>query len=125
MFSVPTEVTTDWMEVVLLPSITLFFGLVIFLVGEFNVGEAGKPKPWRWVGVALLFLGSLLGFRYFLAMVATNSEGFLYRSLMVGYGRKLVLSHWFAFLGPFVSFLASFLIAKVHAKRLSQVQYDL
>lgn len=125
MFSVPTDVSTDWLEVVLLPCIALFFGLVIYFVGEFNVGEAGKPKPWRWVGVAILFLGALLGFRYFLAMVSGSIEGVAYRGLIQGYGRKLMLAHWFAFLGPFVSFLAAFLISKLHGKRLSQAQYDL
>lgn len=125
MFSVPSTNPTEWVEVVLLPLIALFFGLVIFLVGEFNTGESRRPKKWKWVGVAILLFGALLGYRYFLPMVTGSIEATIYKEQLRGYGRKMLVAHWFAFLGPFLSALIAVLISWTHGKRLADTHDEL
>lgn len=120
MFSVPTEIPQDFSDVVLIPGIAIFFGLLIYLLGEFNPNLKG-PKAWKIVGGLILIGGALSGFRYFLAMVSGSSEGEMYRSLL--FQRRMIYSHYIGFWLP-VAILAILIIVTIIRSRRRNLMYD-
>lgn len=120
MFSVPTEVPADWADVFIIPGIAVFFGLLVYLMGEFNAQLRGK-MAWKVIGGSILVFGSLTGFRYFLAMVSGTSEGVMYRSLL--YQRRMIYVHYLGFWLPLVILIL--LVAVTIVRRRSRsLMYD-
>lgn len=97
MFSIPNYTVTDLADVLLMPMLAVFFGMLFFFLGEFNLHMKGRTF-WRGLGVAILALGALTGYRFFLAVVSDSFEGKVYRSEI--YQRRLLYSHWAAFWLP-------------------------
>ena len=120
MFSVPTEVPTDWSDIALIPVIAVFFGLLAYFIGEFGQAVRGG-KVWKGIGMGVLALGCLTGFRYFLAMVSGSFEAVAYRESM--FSRKLFIAHWAAFFLPVACLILAIVITVVRKKRAS-VMYD-
>jgi len=120
MFSVPDTPVTDIADLLLVPGLAVFFGLLVYLLGEFNENLKGG-YVWKWVGAVILLLGSLAGFRYFLAMVSTGFEGKLYQASI--FQRRVVWSHHAAFWLPLICLLVVVAIS-FWRKRQRKLIYD-
>lgn len=120
MFSVPLELPTDPADVFIIPAIAVFFGLLAYLMGEFNTHLKGR-LGWKIVGAGILIFGSLTGFRYFLAMVSGSPEGEMYRSLL--FQRRMIYVHYLAFWLPLVIFLLLLAVSFVRGRR-QNLMYD-
>src|SRR5262245_62153517 len=104
MFKVPEYPVTDIAEILLMPCLAIFFGMLAYLLGEFNEALRGGTV-WKWVGGIILGLGSLSGFRYFLAMISSSFEGKAYQSQI--YQRRLIYTHYAAFWLPLLCLLVA------------------
>lgn len=102
MFRIPDFTVTELADVLLMPMLAVFFGMLFFLLGEFNAHMRGRGF-WKGVGVAILALGALTGYRFFLAVVSSSFEGKVYRSEI--YQRRLLYAHWVAFWLPVLCLL--------------------
>ena len=120
MFSIPEYPVTDIADILLMPGLAIFFGLLVFLLGEFNESLKGGAV-WKWVGAVILFLGSLSGFRYFLAMVSGSFEGKAYQAQI--FQRRLVYTHYAAFWLPLIC-LAVVAAVSVWRKKQRRLLYD-
>lgn len=120
MFSVPEYTVTDIAEVLLMPGLAVFFGLLAYFLGEFNDQLKGG-KAWKWVGIVILAMGALSGFRYFLAMVSSSDEAKYYQSMV--FQRRLIYSHWAAFWFPLVC-LAIVLVISYWRKKNRRILLD-
>ena len=119
MFSIPNYTVTDLADVLLMPILAVFFGLLFYFLGEFNLHLKGR-NFWRGLGVAILVLGALTGFRFFLAVVSDSFEGKVYRSEI--FQRRLLYSHWAAFWLPIVCLI---LIAVIFYMRKKAAERNL
>lgn len=123
MFSVPNEIPPDITDIVLIPSIAVFFGLLVYMLGEFNVNLKGR-KFWKVVGGAILLLGALSGLRYFLAMMPGDA-GTFYREVYAGplSQRRMLYAHYLGFLLPLTSLIGMILISFFRGRR-QNLMYD-
>jgi hypothetical protein len=64
----------------------------------------------------------LAGYRYFYAMIAGNTEGIAYRTLM--YSRKVTIAHWLAFWLPVLCLAVLIAITIVRKRRERIVLLD-
>jgi hypothetical protein len=117
MFSVPDYPVYELTDILLMPGLAVFFGLLIYFLGEFNEALKGGVV-WKWVGIVIMALGALSGYRFFYAMVAPNTEGNAYRALM--YSRKVIIANWGAFLFPLVCIVIAIVITSLRKKSASQ-----
>ena len=99
MFTIPELPVTDIADIMLMPALAVFFGLLAYLLGEFNESLKGGTV-WKWVGGVILGLGALSGFRYFLAMISGSFEGKLYQAQI--FQRRVVYAHYAAFWLPLI-----------------------
>lgn len=102
MFRIPDFTVTDLADVLLMPMLAVFFGMLFFFLGEFNLHMRGRAF-WKGLGAAILALGALTGYRFFLAVVSSSFEGKVYRSEI--YQRRLLYAHWAAFWLPVLCLL--------------------
>jgi hypothetical protein len=97
----------SWLDVLLMPAIVSFFGVLVFALAARKVwvGENGK---WRWAGVALLLLAAYIGFGPFWKIVAPGIDGDLYRGSITGRGMKMAIAHYIGFILPVLCVLGAF-----------------
>lgn len=115
MFRIPDFTVTDLADVLLMPMLAVFFGMLFFFLGEFNLHMRGRAF-WKGIGIAILALGALTGYRFFLAVVSGSFEGKVYRSEI--YQRRLLYAHWAAFWLPVVCLLIAIAIV-LYRKKMS------
>jgi len=99
MFKIPDNTVTELADVLLMPMLAVFFGMLFALLGEFNEHMRGRAFLMG-VGAAILALGALTGYRFFLAVVSNSFEGKVYQSEI--FQRRLLYAHWGAFWIPVV-----------------------
>jgi hypothetical protein len=84
----------SWVDVVILPGIAVFFGMLFYSLG-FREMASPKLNAWRVAGIVVLFLGALAGFGPFWSYIGLGVDGELYRGAVIG--RKMMLAHLGAF----------------------------
>lgn len=87
-------------DLLLLPLLLTFFGALIYGLSVDNGLKRGKLAPSRWVGVGLVVLGLLAGFRDFWAL--TDSFN---RSAYQAVGKRVYIAHYLAGLLPLIALL--------------------
>jgi len=85
-------------DVMLMPSLLLFFGVVIWAVGLGRLKMA-ETAPWRWIALPLMLIGAYLG----LLNVMQYMDP-VYR--MATPGNRMLVAHWGSFLLPLAGALA-------------------
>jgi len=116
---VPQDIT----DIILLPFMLMFFGLVWWILAWNAERTTGRKANWKWGAFFFLFVSMYTGFKFFWAMLDPSSNGQLYRETMRGieHSRRVVVSHYVAFLFPFVSTVAiavwAFLDSRMKAAR--------
>ena len=88
-------------SILLLPALLIFFGVFVYGVAFGNGMRLGALPRYRWVGVALVAIATLVGARFVFLM-----RDAFYRAMLQG--RKVELAHYVAFLIPLVLLLSVF-----------------
>lgn len=92
------QTTPDsWFELIMLPGLATFFGLLTFFLSSLKERDGGKA-PAKWIGLALCVIGVIIGFGPFWLYISSSADSAIYRELVSG--RKMMIGHMGGFILP-------------------------
>jgi hypothetical protein len=110
---------TGWLDIIVLPAILVFFGLLWWFVSLNAERQSGRTTFWKWVALLPLGFALFVGIRYMWYMYNPDT-GFLYvRSMMVGdrMNRRTYYSHFVSLAMPILAIAGVFLTSRFERRR--------
>lgn len=104
-------------DILLLPLLLTFFGALVFGLTVDAGLKKGRLAPSRYVGIALIALALMAGFKDAWMLV----DGFN-RSALAAVGKKVLYAHYLAGLVPFIALLICIVIDAVSRRRISKLE---
>lgn len=111
------EFPDSWYEPMLLPVFMAAAAAIIWIGARSTELKTSTKRPWKWAAILPL----LLAFKAGVTAVMNVGDPF-YRSAIAGYGKKMVFSHYAAFVIPLLVLIGVFVWQALDARR--STEYD-
>lgn len=107
-------------DLLLLPMLSVFFGLLIFLLGTKKERDGGVAH-WKWAGLVVVLIGAFYSWKYFSLMAGIGDpvNVAMYRANYEG--KRYAIANYASFLLPMIAALACVAVHFLFRKRANRV----